>query len=197
MIELFHFEAENHYNNTTSGLITHPTGNAYHTMKKTLDTTQVISDKFHARATGCLFLLDSDQQLMQIYFVNGEMTFIKARNKTGKKALDVLAAMQPIKFQFHEDIETHNASNLPSTTEIIDILKRTKPEETATTFLSPELEEKAKDLFLEYVGPIATIIFEEQIEKSSSVNQLIQILSTYIDDDKDKQAFIESAKTIA
>lgn len=166
-------------------------------MKKTIDTTQVISDKFHAKATGCLFLLDSDQQLMQIYFVNGEMTFIKARNKTGKKALDVLADMQPIKFQFHEDIETHNVSSLPNTTDIIDILKRTQPTERSTTFLSSELETKAKDLFLEYVGPIATIIFEEQIEKSTSVDQLVQTLSSYIDDDKDKEAFIESAKTIA
>ncbi|MFT5421799.1 MAG: hypothetical protein ACI9D5_002558 [Candidatus Endobugula sp.] len=164
---------------------------------KTLDTIKIISEKHKAKATGGLFLLDEHKKLLQIYFAQGDMVSIKTRNLHGKDALKELMGMKPIKFQFHDGAETHNIESIPSTKDIIQQLSATKNENNQQKLLPDHLEDKARDLFVEYVGPIADVIFEEQIERSASLDNLIHTLSSYIEDDKDKRAFIDAAKEIA
>jgi hypothetical protein len=164
---------------------------------KTLDTIKIISDKHKAKATGGLFLLDEHKKLLQIYFSRGDMVSIKTRNLHGEDALKELLGMKPIKFQFHEGAETHNIDQIPNTKDIIQQLSVTKSEGNQQKLLPDHLEDQARDLFVEYVGPIADVIFEEQIERSASLDHLIHTLSSYNDDEKDKSAFIDAAKEIA
>ncbi len=164
---------------------------------KTIDTAKIISSKQSSKATGGLFLLDSNKKLMQIYFVSGEMVSIKTRNLSGRDALSELLAMKPIKFQFHDGAETKNMDQLPPTAEIVKELSDTKVQADKQKLLPDHIEDQARDLFVEYVGPIADVIFEEQIEHSQSLDNLIHTLSSYIDDDKDKTSFIKAAKAIA
>lgn len=163
---------------------------------KTIDTVEIINNKHHSKATGALFLLDANQKLVQIYFVDGEMVSIKSRNISGRDVIKSLVNMKPVKFQFHDGAETRIHDNLPSTSSIINSIANAKNEYAQTQLLTDHIEKRARELFINYVGPIADVIFEEQIEKSASVDSLIQTLSSYIDNSKDKQEFINSLKTI-
>jgi len=163
---------------------------------KTIDTVKIISDKHKAKATGGLFLLDESKKLIQIYFVDGDMVSIKTRNISGRDALNELTGMKPIKFQFHDAAETRTLDNLPNTTEIINLIIEARAEISQQKLLPEHVEDRARELFIEYVGPIADVIFEEQVEKSISPEILIQTLSSYIDDNKDKKAFIDSINKI-
>lgn len=165
-------------------------------MQKIIDITLIIHEKRQAKITGCLFLLDNEQHLLEVYFVRGEITCIQSKNITGMRALDKLTTMNPIKAQFHDDIEPPSIDNIPATLDIIDKIKEAKSHQPQKPLPQP-IEDKAKSLFTEYVGPIADIIFEEQIEKSTSLSNLIQTLSSYIDDDNAKQSFVHSAKNIS
>jgi hypothetical protein len=164
---------------------------------KTIDTIKIISDKYNSKATGGLFLLDEAKKLLQIYFLNGEMISIKTRNITGSEALEELTRMKPIKFQFHDGAETRNLDKIPSTENIISRLIETKNQSNQQRSVPEHFEEQVRDLFVEYVGPIADVIFEEQIETSTSLDNLITVLSTYIEDTKDKESFISKASIIA
>lgn len=163
---------------------------------KTIDTIKIISDKYNAKATGGLFLLDESKKLLQLYFVNGRIVSIKTRNISGQDALKELAIMKPIKFQFHDGAETRNTDSIPDTSNIIEELINTKAQSNKQKVVSEHFENQVRDLFIEYVGPIADVIFEEQIEKSVSLSNLITTLSIYIEDDKDKQSFVASAQSI-
>jgi hypothetical protein len=164
---------------------------------KIIDTIQIILEKHNAQATGGLFLLDEQKKLLQIYFANGKMVSIKSRNLSGRDALSELMTMKPIKFQFHDGAETRHLDNIPDTETIIQSLSQAKNKINQQKLLSDNMENQARELFVEYVGPIADVIFEEQIERSISIDNLIQTLSSYIEDDKDKKSFIEAAKSIA
>ncbi len=163
---------------------------------KTIDTVKIISDKHKAKVTGGLFLLDEQKKLIQIYFVDGDLVSIKTRNISGRDALNELTNMKPIKFQFHDAAETRTLDNLPSTPEIINLITEAHAEISQQKLLPDHVEDKARELFVEYVGPIADVIFEEQVEKSISPETLIQTLSSYIDDNKDKKAFIDAINKI-
>lgn len=163
---------------------------------KTIDTIKLITEKHTSDATGALFLLDDKQRLVQIYFTQGEISFIKSRSMSGRDAVSELASMKPIKFQFHDGAESRFKSELPSTTNIIDILSEVKSEINQKQLLPDHVEDKARELFVDYVGPIADVIFEEQIEKSHSLDSLISTLSSYIDNDGDKRAFIDAVRSL-
>jgi hypothetical protein len=161
-----------------------------------INAAHIISEKHRTKTTGCLFLLDSEKQQVQVYFANGEITRLKASNAIGIKALDKLASIQAISSQFHDGIETPHHDDIPNTLDIINKIKSAKTHQQA--FILPKhLVNKAKTLFTEYAGPIADIIFEEQIERGTSLDQLIDTLSSYIDDDNDKKAFLHAAKDIS
>ncbi len=166
------------------------------TMNTTINTAQIISEKHHAKTTGCLFLLDKEEQLLEVYFTKGEITHLKAKNATGIKALKKLTSLHPTTSQFHDGIETSHQQNIPNTCDIIHSIQTTK-NDGQPTVLPKHIMDKAKQLFAEYAGPIATIIFEEQIEKGTSLTHLITTLSSYIDDNDDRQAFLNSAKDIS
>lgn len=164
---------------------------------KTINTIKLITEKHAAAATGALFLLDDQQRLVQIYFAQGEISFIKSRNISGREAVAELASMKPIKFQFHDGAESRASCELPSTSSIISMLSEVKTEESQKQLLPDDVEDKARELFIDYVGPIADVIFEEQIEKSHSLDNLISTLSSYIDNDGDKRAFIDAVRSLA
>ncbi len=164
---------------------------------KIIDTIKIISDKYNTKATGGLFLLDDKKKLLQLYFVNGTIVSLKTRSMSGKDALLELANMRPIKFQFHDGAETRNHDEIPSTDKIISELTESKTRSNQQRAVPERVENQARDLFIEYVGPIADVIFEEQIERSESLDSLIITLSAYIENDKDKKSFIHEAQSIS
>jgi len=163
---------------------------------KTINIIDIITKKWKSKTTGALFLLDSNQKLIQIYFVDGEMVSIKSRSISGRDAIEELGEMRAIKFQFHDGAETRNNDKLPSTENIISMLSNTKQVNNQKQLLPDHIEEKARELFMDFVGPIADLIFEEQVEKSSSIDNLIRTLSSYIDNDSDRKEFIDTLRTI-
>jgi hypothetical protein len=163
---------------------------------KTINTIELITEKYTLGATGALFLLDDRQRMVQIYFCQGEISFIRSRNVSGLDAMTELSGMKPIKFQFHEGTETYETCELPCTKDIIDILSEVDNDISQKHPIPDNLENKARELFISYVGPIAEVIFEEQIGKKHSLDKLIQTLSSYIDNDGDKRAFIDAVRSL-
>lgn len=163
---------------------------------KTIDIIAMLTQKWKSKSTGALFLLDANQKLVQIYFINGEMVSIKSRNISGKNAISELAKMKAIKFQFHDGAETRNNNDLPSTETIISALADLRQENSQKQLLPDHLEEKARELFMDFVGPIADVIFEEQVEKSLSADNLVRTLSSYIDNDRDRKEFIDTLRSM-
>jgi len=165
---------------------------------KTIDTIEIIISKHQLQATGALFLLDASQKLVQIYFVDGEMVSMKSRNISGRDTINTLITMKPVKFQFHDGAETRLHDDLPSTDSIIKMISDARNGHSGSQgqLLTQNIENRARELFVGYVGPIADVIFEEQISKSTSLDNLISTLSSYIDNADDKQAFIQTIRAM-
>ena len=122
---------------------------------------------------------------------------VKSRNATGTDAIKELIAMKAIKFQFHDGAESRASNNTTSTAEIIDAITEARSATTKTQLIPDEVGDKTRELFTDYVGPIADVIFEEHSGKNHSLDSLIGTLSSYIDNDSDKKAFINAVKAIS
>ena len=158
---------------------------------KTIDITDIISQKLNSQATGALFFLDANKKLIQTYFVDGQMVSIKGCGVSGIEAVKELGSMKPIKFQFHEGAESRSKNELPETSVLLEVINNTQKAMNKTQLLNDDIASEVRELFMNHVGPIADVIFEEQVEKSHSAHDLIIGLSSYINNTDNRKVFIE------
>ena len=166
-------------------------------MSSQIDIINQIKTYCSQKSTGALFLKLKIGKLLQIFFENGQIKSIKCQGESGMSVLNQVSSMVALKSQFYEDAISRIDDKLPTTSTIINMLvdhssKTSLP--SAPIPISDEQKETIKTIFTEYVGPIADIIFDEQVLGSVSCKDLIKNLYLQMEDINDQTAFQEDVE---
>ena len=165
-------------------------------MSSQFDIVSQIKSYWNQKATGALFLKLSNGKLLQLFFEKGELRSIKYHGLTGMEAIRQIPSMIAVKSQFHDAAISRVVNELPPTIEIINMINENSfvDESSAgklvsTTYINSEEMSLIESKFTEYVGPIAEIIFSEELRQSTSTEDLIKNLSRQMDDPEDQLKF--------
>jgi hypothetical protein len=153
------------------------------------DLVNEIKQHWSSKATGALFLKLSNQRLLQLFFVKGELQSVKYHNVVGMEAIKQVAPLAVTKSQFHQGAVSRIAQDLPSTSVIIDMLNINSFDQSVSAknhgldaIVSDKERVIIQGVFVEYIGPIADLIFSEELQKADSVDGLIKGLASQLDD---------------
>ncbi len=167
-------------------------------MSSQLDIVSQIKSYWNQKATGALFLKLTNDKLLQLFFEGGELKSIKYHGLTGMEALKQIPSMVAVKSQFHDGAISRIVNELPATTDIINMINESSfvPQASGSgsgAYISSNAKEVIETIFTEYVGPIADIIFSEELQQSTSAEDLIKNLSRQMDDPDDQIKFRQEA----
>lgn len=145
-----------------------------------------------ARATGTLFVATDANRSAQVMLKKGEIIYLSYANKRGDDALDLIPSITAGRYRFQEGEVSANRMRLPATA---TILKRLAQHDALAAPASqsadadPSLEAAGltqhqrnmlQDCLAEFVGPIAALVCEEQLEQARDLQSAIDALSAEI-----------------
>ena len=137
-------------------------------------------------STGALFLKLSNEQLLQLFFIQGQMQSMKYHGVMGVNVINMIASLEVTKAQFHEGAISRIVNQLPKTVDIIDMIQNNGNVELSTSVqssgISPNQIATIERAFIAFVGPIGDMIFREEIEEASSKADLVNRLSRQLDE---------------
>lgn len=160
------------------------------------DIVSQIKSYWSQKSTGALLLKLSNDKLLQLFFEKGELQSIKYHGLSGMEALKHISSVVAVKSQFHEGAISRIVNDLPDTSDIINMINdgsfgQQSGGAKSATYISAEHKALIESIFTEYVGPIADLIFNEELQQSSSADDLIKNLSRKMDDLDDQVKFRE------
>jgi PII-like signaling protein len=159
-------------------------------MASQLDIVSQIKSYWNQKATGALFLKLTNDRLLQLFFVKGELQSIKYHGASGMDVLKQVPGFMAVKSQFHEGAISRIVNELPSTAEIINMINdRSFSGDQAASQVNAQVQSVVETIFTEYVGPIADLIFHEEAQQADSVDDLIKRLSKQMDSLDDQVRF--------
>lgn len=142
-------------------------------------------------ATGALFLKLTNGQLLQLFFIDGQIQSMKFHGVTGIDVLSMLDSHDVIKAQFHQGAISRVVNQLPKTADIVDMIESRSVDELSASVLSsgisPNQIAAIERTFIAFVGPIGDMIFKEELEQASSKADLIDRLSLQLDESERSQ----------
>lgn len=159
-----------------------------------LDIVNQIKSCWSAKATGALFLKLSNDHLLQLFFMKGELQSIKYPGCAGIDAIKKIPGLKAVKSQFYEGAVSRKVHELPPTLEIINMindiaLNGSSVDTGVRCVVSAEQQTVIESIFTQYVGPIADLLFTEQLGNAKSVDDLVVRLSRQIDNVDDHDQF--------
>jgi hypothetical protein len=165
-----------------------------------IDLMNEIKQCWKNKSTGALFIKLSNKRLLQLFFVSGELLSAKCRGNVGMQAIKDAAFVEPISSQFYLGVASQSNNNFPPTAHVIHMLNANSferapikkaaapaavpaPASSAEVSVISEADQVViNDVLVDCIGPIADIIFSEELQSVSSVESLIESLSAHIDD---------------
>lgn len=156
-----------------------------------------IQHHLNNQSTGALFLKLTDGQLLQLFFINGQIQSMKYHGSTGLDVLSELDGLEVVKSQFHDDAVSRIVNQLPNTIDIIDIIKSKSAVDISASAVGAGIGHdqvaNIERAFIAFVGPIGDMIFKEELENAKSKADLISRLSQQLDS-SDRSAFESEAQ---
>ena len=133
-----------------------------------LDIHSEIKNCWQEKLTGALFLKLTNGKLLQLFFESGELKSIKYQGLMGMEALREVYAMAAVKSQFHQGAVSRITNKLPATVNILSMITNDVFEQSSATnsafvgrYLSDKEESLIRRILIDYVGPIADIVFSD------------------------------------
>jgi hypothetical protein len=137
------------------------------------------------KRTGTLLIATKDNHLARIYLENGVITFVSYGLKKGVEAIIPIKEITQARVKFSQkQIGGHHGEKLPSTAEILHLLAGEQRVPTTTARLTPNsitgdqmpgVLKVIESELVEFLGPLAVIVWSEQLErygKPSNPSQL-------------------------
>ncbi len=144
-----------------------------------------IQQHLDSQSTGALFLKLTNGQLLQLFFINGEIQSMKYHGATGLDVINELASLEVAKSQFHDGAVSRVVNQLPNTADIIDMIKNRSVVEMSSSAadvgISHDQVVNIERAFIAFVGPIGDMIFKEELESAKSKEDLVNRLSQQLD----------------
>ena len=144
------------------------------------------------KSTGALFIKLNNEQLLQLFFIDGQIQSMKYHGAMGLDVLGMIESLEVIKSQFHEGAISRVVNQLPNTADIIDVIQNKQLVELSDwsklSGIRPDQIANIERAFTSFVGPIGDMIFREELEEASSKADLVNRLSQQLDE-SDRSVF--------
>ncbi|WP_428604131.1 hypothetical protein [Sedimenticola sp.] len=163
-------------------------------MTSVVDLKDSITNHLESGETGALFVVLSNGKLVQIFFMDGHIISAKYQGTAGKPALDALRDYEPRKCKFHFGLTTHSENVTPLTDEVLDLFRQ-DTRETAEE-MDMVKQELVYNALVTCIGPFANVLFDDEIRKASSIDELINNLSMSLDDPEDRDKFTTTLNSL-
>lgn len=160
-------------------------------MSSQLDIVSQIKSYWSEKATGALFSRLSNGHLLQLFFVKGELQSAKYQGVSGIDVLKQIPGLIAVKSQFHEGAISRVVNQLPATADIINMISDSSfniAQQPTARISSSDLS-VIEGIFVDYIGPIAGLIFSEEVQNVDSVDDLVNRLSQEIGDVDKREQF--------
>jgi hypothetical protein len=161
------------------------------------------------RESGTYFIVSADNRQVRFSISSGEVIGLSLRVANLSLALDAIAEMQILRTRFSSDsLPISNSGFGFSTDELIHGLRYRAGRAIPTTLavdrsdstqgfsLSPAQQAGLKRVLIEYLGPMGGFVFDEHMESSNSLKELVKALSAEIANQHDARKFLELARDL-
>jgi hypothetical protein len=140
------------------------------------------------RQTGCVFIKTSDNHGVRFTLQNGTIVAVGFRNQTGLEALASVQRIRKGRVSFSDGLPPQDPQpGLPSTADLLAQLERAdsgvadgdEPKAGPGPVNEALVQSRAiiEAELVEYLGPMARVVFGEQIASASNLTQLIETLA--------------------
>src|SRR5215475_3433543 len=138
------------------------------------------------RRTGGVFITTSDNHSVRFTLQNGTIVAVGFRNQTGPAALASVQKIQKGRVSFSDGLPPQDPQpGLPSTPDLLTQLERADSgvsdgNESKSGPVNEALAQSRAIIeaeLVEYLGPMARVVFGEKIATASNVTQLIETLA--------------------
>lgn len=157
--------------------------------------------------TGSLLVRSGDGHALMVVLREGRLIALSYGNHRGMAAMPDILAFSSGTYSFSEGVVGHEQEGLPSAVEFAALLRGAATPaqgDSAGTFKHPELfMERLAALLMEFVGPIATLLCENQALDLGAIQSLadalhrIDLLADEILDKAEQQSFQAKAAEMA
>lgn len=156
------------------------------------------------KATGTLSLTTATNRSAQVAIDHGEVVFIFYSGKMGEGALAAMAGIDGGRFRFQENSLPSRRMVLPPTATILSRLASSAtstagaaPSTTATSAapsrssgtLTAEQRQLLERCLAEHIGPMATIICEDQLRENLTIEEALDALAAEVPTPAAAEAF--------
>lgn len=157
--------------------------------------------------TGTAYLVTDDNRMARIGMAAGKIDFLWFHSKRGADALIMMSQIHAGRLRFEDGVKAPaDTADLPSTAEILEFLL--SPLAAASTAAAPvpgapqaqaavSAAERAmiEELLTDYVGPMASIICDEQLNEGTDLETALKALAAEIQDSGQIKEFLDRVHT--
>lgn len=157
------------------------------------------------RSTGMVFIATDDNQMARLNLNAGEIKFISFHNKRGADALTLLSHIHAGRLRFEEGLTAEKATiDLPSTADILGSLHNpigmlsastaSSPPKHTGMALSPSDRVMIEEVLTEFIGPMACIVCEEELNAAPDLESGLRKLAAEIQEPSQIQDFLTQVR---
>lgn len=147
----------------------------------------------HGKRTGTLFVATQDNNLLRVTLADGHITSLSYRRREGIDAVPLVRTIAGGRLRFSGGSGHGDNNELPATEALLQLLDApTKPvPQIASGRTKSEMLRIIQSEFVDILGPIAHVIWAEQIEQGyRSIESLIDNLAQQVPDEHQAREFI-------
>lgn len=157
------------------------------------------------RSTGMVFIATDDNQMARLNLNAGEIKFISFHNKRGADALALISNIQAGRLRFEEGLTAETVTiDLPSTVDIFKFLNNpigtlsasavsSAPKHTGMA-LSASDRVMIEEVLTEFIGPMACIVCEEELNAAPDLESGLRKLAAEIQESSQIQDFLTQVR---
>lgn len=167
------------------------------------DLTQCCQDK----RTGVFFITTDANRSAYLTLKRGEIETVNYTNKRGIDAIEQLSSVEAgaCKFSPSTDSASFRPQSLPATADILAQLagessndgaapgEMANTPQTAPKSVLAQTDDDLLQLLVEFMGPMASVVYDEVREKTANIKILIKKLAAEIPDDYQRSEFTKRA----
>lgn len=152
--------------------------------------------------TGTAYIVTDDNKMARLGLEAGEIDFILFQRKRGADALAMMPHIQAGRLRFEDGLKpSADATDLPATLDILEFLNNPLTKD-APQALAPQAAQSSPTLgaadramieavLTDYIGPMASIICDEQLNEVSNLESALKALAAEIQDSGQIKEFFD------
>lgn len=160
-----------------------------------LSLFEVLSSHSKNRDTGALFLVFERSRLLQVFFYKGRIVAARSGSSLGRDAITAYTSEPILRQTFHDGVKPKSLQKeLPNTVELIRSLAPHKPQKRTHSADVAAQSKIIVDELTNRLGPIAELIYDEEMNKASSLEGLLDRLEQHLTSKRETHIFRKNVR---